>query len=361
MKKMINIYKKNNKINNKKYKISIVIPCRNEEKYIAKCLDSIIAQNYPIENIEILVVDGMSEDKTTQILEEYSKQSLAINILKNPKKITPCAFNLGIKYSKANIIMIMNAHSTYEKDYISKCVKYLDKYNADNVGGILITKPGAATIMGKAIALVLSHPFGVGNALFRIGVKKPQYVDTVPLGAYKREVFDKIGLFDEDLVRNQDDEFNLRLIKNGGKILLVPDIFSYRYTRESLAKLWKMYFQYGYFKPLVAKKVGGILTWRQTVPALFIGFLILALLSSFFSKFFLWSFIFMLGFYIIVNFSFSLIISIEKKNPKLLPSLIASFITLHFSYGLGYLKGIWDFIVFKKHLKKKIKDMPLTR
>ena len=346
---------------NNKLKISIIIPCRNEEKYIAKCLDSIIAQDYPIDNLEVLVVDGMSKDKTVQVTKSYNEQPLSIKILKNPKKITPCAFNLGIKYSKADIIMIMNAHSTYEKDYISKCVKYLDKYNADNIGGILITKPGAETVIGKVIALVLSHPFGVGNALFRIGIKKPQYVDTVPLGAYKREVFDKIGLFDEDLVRNQDDEFNLRLIKNGGKILLVPDIFSYRYTRDSLDKLWKMYFQYGYFKPLVAKKIGGILTWRQIIPASFIGSLILMLLLSFFSKFSLWLFFFIIGLYTTVNFSISLIISIKKKELRLLPYLMASFITLHFSYGFGYIKGVWDFIVFRKHLKKKIKDMPLTR
>jgi len=186
-------------------------------------------------------------------------------------------------------------------------------------------------------------------------------VDTVFGGCYKKEVFEKIGLFDEDLVRNQDDEFNFRLIKNGGKILLVPDIISYYYTRDSIYKLWKMYFQYGYFKPLVAKKVGGILTWRQIVPSLFISSLILALPLSFFSKIFFWLFLFIFGLYTIVNFSFSLIISIKKKELKLLPFLIVSFIILHFSYGSGYLKGIWDFIFFNKHLKKKIKDMPLTR
>ena len=346
---------------NNKLKISIIIPCRNEEKYIAKCLDSIIAQDYPIDNLEVLVVDGMSKDKTVQVIKSYNEQPLSIKILKNPKKITPCAFNLGIKYSKADIIMIMGAHSAYERAYISKCIKYLNKYNVDNVGGISIALPGDEKILADSIALALSYPFGVGNAYFRIGLKEPKYVDTVFGGCYKKEVFEKIGLFDEDLVRNQDDEFNLRLIKNGGKILLVPDIISYYYVRDSLHKLWKMYFQYGYFKPLVAKKIRGVLTWRQIIPSLFISSLILALLLSFFSKIFFWLFLFILGLYATVNFSLSLIISIKKKDLRLLPFLIASFITLHFSYGFGYLKGIWDFIVFKKHLKKKIKDMPLTR
>ena len=127
---------------NNKLKISIIIPCRNEEKYIAKCLDSIIEQDYPIDNLEVLVVDGMSKDKTVQVIKSYNEQPLSIKVLTNPKKITPCAFNLGIKYSKADIIMIMGAHSAYERDYISKCIKYLNKYNVDNVGGISIALPG---------------------------------------------------------------------------------------------------------------------------------------------------------------------------------------------------------------------------
>ena len=303
----------------------------------------------------------MSEDNTRGIIERYIKKYPYIKLINNSKKIVPTALNIGVKEAKGDIIIRIDVHSSYPCNYVEKIILWIEKSKADNVGGILIVKPGSETVIAKAIASVLSHPFGVGNALFRIGIKNPQYVDTVPLGAYKRAVFDKIGLFDEDLVRNQDDEFNLRLIKNGGKILLVPDIFSYRYTRDSLDKFWKMYFQYGYFKPLVAKKVGGILTWRQIIPSLFIGSLILASLLSFLSNIFFWIFLFILGLYTTINFSISLIISIKKKELKLLPSLMASFITLHFSYGFGYLKGIWDFVVFKKHLKKKIKDMPLTR
>lgn len=239
---------------NNNLKVSIIIPCRNEEKFIGKCLDSIIAQDYPIDNLEVLVVDGMSEDNTRKIVKNYIQKYSFVKLLENPQKIVPTALNIGIKNAKGDIFIIMGAHSIYEKDYIFKCVKYLHAYDVDNVGGIGITLPGDNTIIAKSIALALSHPFGVGNAYFRIGSKEPRYVDTVPFGCYKREVFDRIGLFDEDLVRNQDDEFNLRLIKNGGKILLGPDIISYYYARDSIHKLWKMYFQYGYFKPSVAKK-----------------------------------------------------------------------------------------------------------
>ena len=340
--------------------VSVIIPCRNEERFIAICLDSIIAQNYPKNKLEILVVDGMSRDRTRKIIKEFSKRNQFIKLLDNSKRITPVAFNIGIKHAKGDIVMIMSAHVTYKKDYMSKCVKYLERYKADNVGGILITLPGANTLIAQSIALSLSCPFGVGNSYFRIGSKEPRYVDTVPFGCYRKEIFDKIGLFDEDLIRNQDDEFNLRLIKNGGKILLVPEIVSHYYARENLVKLWKMYFQYGYFKPLVAKKVGGILTWRQLIPTLFLNSLFLTGTLSLFSEFFLWIFLCIITSYAIADFSFSFYMSINK-GLKILPFLAISIATLHFSYGLGYLKGIWDFVIFRRHLSKKIKNVTLTR
>ena len=346
---------------NKLPSISVVIPCRNEKEFIGRVLDSVIANDYPKSKLELLVVDGMSEDGTRETVEKYVKEYSFVRLLDNIKKIVPNAMNIGIKNAKGDIIVRMDAHAEYPKDYISKTLYWLEKSGADNVGGIWITKPGANTLIAEAIALSLSSSFGVGNAMFRIGLKKPKYVDTVPFGCYKRDVFDKVGFFDEDLVRNQDDEFNLRLIKNGGKILLCPDIVSHYYARDSLKKLWKMYFQYGYFKPLVAIKVGAVLTWRQLIPPLFVGFLVTTGLLSFLNKSFLWFFLFVISLYTVTNFFFSLSISTNKKEFRLLPFLIVSFATLHFSYGLGYLKGIWNFLICKKHLKKKIKDIPLTR
>ncbi len=324
----------------------IIVPCRNEEKYIGNCLDSVIAQDYPKDKLEVLVVDGMSEDGTREVIKDYVLKNPYIKLLDNPSRIVPAALNIGIKNAHGDIIIRMDAHNIYEKDYISKCVTYLTKHDVDNVGGIWITLPGNETFIGKSIALVLSHSFGVGNAYFRTGSKEPKYVDTVPFGCYKKEVFEKIGLFDEDLVRNQDDEFNLRLIKNGGKILLVPDIVSYYYARDSLGKLWKMYFQYGYFKPLVAQKIGAVLTWRQLIPAIFVGSLIFTGLLSFFSSYFLWLFSLIIGLYLFANLAFSFSIAL-KKGLQLLPFLVISFATLHFSYGIGYLKGVWDFVVLK--------------
>lgn len=340
--------------------VSVIVPCRNEAGFISYCLDSIISQDYPKDRLEILVVDGISTDGTREVVKEYERKCGFIRLLENPRKIVSTALNIGIQNAKGNIIIRMDAHNIYEKSYVSKCIKYLKEYNVDNVGGICITLPANNTIVARSIALALSHPFGVGNAYFRIGSKKPRFVDTVPFGCYKREVFEKIGLFDENLVRNQDDEFNLRLIKNGGKILLAPDIVSYYYARDSLSKLWKMYFQYGYFKPLVAQKIGDVLTWRQLIPAIFVSSLMFTGVLSFFSKLFLCLFSLIMCSYLIANFGFSLAIAV-KNGLKFLQFLPVVFFTLHFSYGLGYLKGIWDFIIRKKHLKKKIEDVPLTR
>jgi glycosyltransferase involved in cell wall biosynthesis len=340
--------------------VSVIIPCRNEKGFIGKCLDSILSQDYSKDMLEVLVVDGMSEDGTIDIIREYSTKHPYIKLLRNKGKIVPTAMNIGIQASHGEIIIRMDAHNEYEGDYVSKCVKYLTEYDADNVGGVWVTLSARDTLLAHSIALALSHAFGVGNSYFRIGAKEPRFVDTVPFGCFRREVFEKVGLFDEDLVRNQDDEFNLRLIKNGGKILLAPEIVSRYYARDSLSKLWKMYYQYGYFKPLVARKVGGVLTARQLAPGLFVSGLIGSGLLALVAEPFLWLFIAAALSYLAVNIGVSSALASEKGFKYVL-TLPVVFTTLHFSYGLGYLNGILDFILLRKDKKRKIGDVPLTR
>lgn len=316
--------------------VSIIIPCRNEEKFIGKCLDSIIAQDYPKDRLEVLVVDGMSEDGTREIVERYTDMSLrarslachceqseaisardklrnlgiatslpalamTLKLLDNPKKVTPCALNIGIKNAKGEIILWMSAHSRYEKDYISKCVKYLKEYDADNVGGVMITLPRDNAFIGKAIATVLSNPFGVGNSIFRTGAKEPKWVDTVFGGCYKKEVFDKIGLFNESLVRSQDMEFNLRLKKTGGKILLAPDIVSYYYPKSNLKDFFIHNFEDGSWVTYPLKFGIKAFSWRHLIPLFFIlGLVGTGILGIFFSPL-LWLFLFVLSSYLLVN------------------------------------------------------------
>ena len=340
---------------------SIIIPVRNEERSITKCLDMILSNDYPKDRIEIIVVDGQSDDETLRVLQNYITEHpyAQIKVLKNPKKIAPAGINIGIKHAKGSVIAIVGAHNYISKNYLSVAVKYLEENKAECVGGIGMCIPVDQTTVSQAISFVVNSKFGVGSS-FRTVKKGIRYVDTVPSPVYKKEVFEKIGLFDEELLRGQDAEFNARLRKNGGKILLVPEIVSYYYARDSLSKLWRMYFQYGYFKPLTAKKIGNVYTLRQLIPGTFVGSLIISLILSAIYKPFLWLFFFILGSYIVVNLGFSLMIS-SKKGFKFFFILPLVFATMHFSYGIGYLKGIWDFIIFKRHKKKKIEDIPLTR
>ena len=343
-------------------KISVIIPCRNEEKFIANTLDSIINGTYPLDNMEILVVDGMSNDKTREIVKEYEKKYPQIKLVDNPQRTVPYAMNYGIKQAKGDIIVRLDAHSIYPENYIEKLVYWLEKLNADNVGGVWDTQPANDSLEAKAIALATSHPFGIGNAQYRISNKKEPYeVDTVPFGCYKKEVFERIGLYDTDLTRNQDDELNARLIQNGGKIYLIPDLKIKYFARDKLSKMFKMFYQYGYFKPLVNLKLKQPATMRQFVPLFFVLFLILGLILSFISSIFFYFFMAGLLIYFGVNFLVSFKIAKREKNYKLIPYLILTFFLIHFAYGIGYLKGIFDFILFKKHKNKKINDLNINR
>lgn len=324
--------------------VSIIIPCRNEEKFIGMCLDSVLSNDYPKDLLEVLVVDGMSEDRTWTIVEVYTRRHAFVMLFDNPKKIVPAGLNIGIANAKGEIVMRLDAHTVYPPNYISGLTDWIEKTGADNVGGVCIARPANKTPIAQAIAVGLSHPFGVGNAYFRIGVSNPKWVDTVPFGCYRKDVFVRIGFFDEELVRNQDDEFNHRLIKHGGRILLAPEIISYYYVRESLPKLWRMYYQYGYFKPLVAYKVGKIMTVRQLVPPLFVLFL----MGSSMLAIQLWQARLMLLCVFIVYAAADLAccsVFAFKGRTRLALALLTVFPVLHFSYGLGFLKGVLHFIL----------------
>lgn len=321
--------------------VSIIIPCRNEEKFISECLDSVIANEYPEDKLEVLVVDGRSVDGTRGIVERYVQQYPFVRFLDNPKKITPCALNIGIKNANGEIIMRMDAHAIYDKGYISKCMKHLNECNADNVGGIWKIIPRANSLVGKSIAISLSHPFGVGNAYYRFISKEPRWVDTVPFFCCKKEIFEEIGLFDENLPRGQDMEFNLRLKKMGARILLVPEIVSYYYARSDLKSFIKHNFINGLWAILPFKYTNIIpVSLRHLVPLEFVLSLFGALILSLFWDFFWWIFVFIILSYIVVNFYFSLRVAVKEKDATLIFTMPIIFAILHFSYGLGSVLGV---------------------
>ena len=332
--------------------VSIIIPCRNEEQFIGKVIDNLLHQDYPREKMEIIFVDGRSNDGTREMIQSFTSLHSFMSLVDNPACVVPHALNEGIRMSKGELIIRMDAHAVYPLNYISQLVSWQQQLNADNVGGMWITKPGAETPMANAIAVALSHPFGIGNARYRLGSKKPVEVDTVPYGCYKREVFDKIGLFDEQLIRNQDDEFNARLKKNGGKIFLVPDIKIDYFARPTLSKLSKMYFQYGWFKPLVNIKIGYPPTIRQLAPITLVSIIFLSGIVSLLFPFLSWSFFVVIGFYLLTDLIFSMQLSIKRGINNLF-YLLLIFPCIHFSYVFGYMKGIVKFVFLKEHRHKK--------
>src|SRR5215475_474589 len=216
--------------------VSIVIPCRNERSQIGVCLDSLLASDYSPGNLEILVVDGMSEDGTREIVANYAREYPSVKLVDNPSHVTPVGMNLGIERSAGDVIAIVGAHTIFDRNYISECVKYLDACGADEVGGVLLSVPRENTVVGRAIAECFVHPFGSGADIsFKRGTKEPRWVPTVFSGCFRRSVFERVGRFNEDLKQSQDSEFNHRLAAAGGKILLIPHV-TVRYLCRS--DLW---------------------------------------------------------------------------------------------------------------------------
>lgn len=332
---------------NKPY-VSLVIPCRNEEKFIGMCLDSVIVNDYPKDRFEVLVVDGMSKDGTRKIVKGYVKEHPFIKLFDNPKKIIPSAMNIGIKNAMGEIIMKIDSHARYSEEYISKCVSFLFEYNADNVGGVIVALPRNNTTVGKAIAFSLSHPFGVGNSLFRIGSKKPIWADTVFSGCYKREVFKKIGLYDENIARSEDLLINSKLRKSGGKILLVPEIVSYYYARSNFWDFIKHNFDNGFWITYPIKFGKVLFSFRHLVPLAFISILIASLAMFFFFPIFAWVFLFILGLHCLINLYFSLKIAVQKNSLRCLFLMPITFLALHISYGSGSVWGLLKAIISKK-------------
>ena len=252
-------------------RVSVVIPCRNEEMYIAKCIESVLASNYPSDSLDVFVCDGMSTDSTREIVLGFAENK-RVTLLDNVQITTPYALNLGIEKSLADIIIILGAHAELDKDYVKLCVETFEiDPEIGCVGGILDTI--SLDENSAAIALAMSSVFGVGNAHFRTGLKAG-YVDTVAFGAYRKEVFEQVGLFDSALTRNQDDEFNFRLIQGGFRIYLNPNIRAKYYVRSTFPKLYKQYKQYGYWKVYVNRKFKVVTTLRQLAPPLWVLFLI---------------------------------------------------------------------------------------
>ncbi|HMU30824.1 MAG TPA: glycosyltransferase family 2 protein [Nitrospira sp.] len=356
--------------------VSIIIPCRNERAFIAGCLESVLANDFPKDRLEILVVDGLSDDGTREILDGFSRDHAFLSVLDNPKRVTPAALNLGIKHTRGPIVMRMDAHARYDSHYISRCVDALGKYKVDNVGGIWKTLPRTETLAGWGVVKALSHPFGVGNSHFRLPQgSEPKFVDTVPFFCVRRWVFQELGGFNESLVRGedmefslrlnqpgvfnerltrgQDMEFSLRLRKAGGRTLLIPDIVSYYYARSDIKSFWCHNWINGVWAilPFAYSNVIPV-SLRHLVPLFFVGSLVSTLVLTAWQGTFGWMFAGILGAYLLANVVASLHVAWEARQPQYAVLMPIIFAMLHVGYGLGSLWGVVRLLTIREFWQK---------
>ncbi len=322
--------------------VSIIMPVRNESRFIDRCLGAVLAQDYPPELLEVLVVDGMSVDDTRERVRRIgdATQQPQIRLLDNPGQIAPYALNIGLGAARGEVIVRVDGHCEIASDYVSRSVEALTDHEAGCVGGPLTTI-GDGTV-SEAIAIAMSSRFGVGGSPFRVGSERVREVDSVAFPAWPRRVMDEAGPFDEELVRNQDDEYSYRLRKLGHRILLVPEIRCLYFSRGTLRSLWRQYFQYGYWKVRVLQKHPRQMKARQFAPPAFVAWLLASALSA-------WtlpgavSLALAAGAYSIAILSASTLL-VSRHGWRYLPILPAVFPCLHLSYGLGFLLGLLRFV-----------------
>ena len=313
--------------------VSVIIPIRNEETFIARCLQSVVAQDYPQDRMEILVVDGGSEDRSREIVAEFSSRHPLVKLLDNPKHSTPAGLNLGIGEARGDVIVRVDGHCLLEPDYVSQCVRCLRETGADNVGGLM--RAMGQDYISQVIALAISSFFGSGGFKFHYAPRE-QYVDTVYLGAFRRSVFDKVGFFNERLVRNQDYELNYRIRAAGGKIFLSPAIRSYYYGRSTLRDLGQQYFQYGFWKLEMIQMHPRSVQPRHLAAPLFVFGLFATGLLGLVHRGFLNLFLLAISSYLFASLLSSLLIA-RRQGWRYFPLLPVAFAVMHFGWGLGFL------------------------
>jgi glycosyltransferase involved in cell wall biosynthesis len=320
--------------------VTVIMPIRNEAGFIRESLRSVLDQDYPHDLMEVIVVDGMSTDDTRDIVREISMQHPYIRLVDNPGRIVPIGMNIALQQAKGEIIVRVDGHCVISPGYVRRCVEYLSSSDVDGVGGPMETI--GDTTVSQAIAIAMSSPFGVGGSAFRTIKDRTMYVDTVAFPAYRRETIRKNGLYDEELVRNQDDEYNYRLRELGGRILMTPDIQSRYYSRSSFKSLWRQYFLYGFYKVRVMQKHPRQMSLRQFIPPLFVATLILLSVLSLFLAPARLVLALVVGTYMLANLGASLSTA-AKTEPQYLVFLPLAFAILHVSYGSGFLYGLAKF------------------
>ena len=325
--------------------VTVIVAARDERRHIARCLESILAQTGLEGELEVLVCDGMSEDGTRGIVQEVAARDSRVRLLDNPGRIVSTGLNAGIREARGEVIVRVDAHTELDGDYVSKCLEVLRRTGADNVGGPWRAAPGERRIE-RAITAAFQHPFSAGGARCH-DVDHEGPVDTVYLGCWRKGVFAQAGMFDEELVRNQDDEFNLRLTRMGKTVWQSPEIRCRYAARGSLGSLWRQYFQYGFWKIRVMQKHGTPASVRHVVPAVFaLGLMLGPVLALAYGPLW-WIYGGVCGAYVLAVAGASVQVA-RRHGVGLLPLLPATFATFHLAYGAGSLLGVLHFLLLRR-------------
>lgn len=334
-------------------KLSVVIPCRNEAPYIEECLDAIYGSEISDVEMSVFVVDGMSDDGTRDKVIALQDKYPSLHLVDNKKQLTPFAFNLGIYAGgKVDYVQIVGARHIISNNYLSLCIEHLQRDERIwCVGGRIINEYLNDT--GEIISIAMATAFGMGLGNFRT-LNKSGFTDTVTSPMYPYWVFEKIGFFDETLIRNQDDDFNFRVEQAGGKVYYEHDISLKYYVRGNFSGLRRQFFQYGYWKVFVNRKHKAVTTIRQLVPPLFVLYLLLLPFAALLGFIPLLVASAPLALYLLLLLTFSLKTS---KKVQQFPRLIRTFLTLHLAYGFGYLRGIVEFLILRKTPSDRQKRM----
>lgn len=314
--------------------ISVIMVVRNEEQNIADSLHAILRQRYPKDRMDVIVVDGMSNDRTREVIDRMRLDDVALRVLPNAALQRAHGLNIGVRAAQGDIICRIDARTRIDPTYLVDCVRALQATGADNVGGM--QRPLAAAPTQEAIGLAMSHPFGVGGAEFRLG-RRSGFVDTVYPGFFRRSVFDRVGLFDDTAaVISEDSDFNHRLRKAGGKVYLDSNIVVYYTPRETFADLWRLYFRYGGARAGAVLKQRTFMAWRQVVPPLFVLSLVGLCVVGLVERRAWVLLLATLGGYVTLDAVIAISLAVRRRSPALVWRLMLAFPCMHIAWGLGF-------------------------
>jgi glycosyltransferase involved in cell wall biosynthesis len=319
-------------------RVSVIVPCYNEQRTIFDLLAALHAQTYPREELEVVIADGLSTDGTREVVSAFQQDhpDLRVKLVDNPQRIIPAGLNVALSVAEGEIIVRMDAHTIPARDYVAQCVRALDAGLGDNIGGIWLIRPGGEGWISQAIALAAAHPLGVGDAHYRVS-RQAREVDTVPFGAFYRRTIERIGLFNENLLTNEDYEFNVRLRKAGGKVWLDPQIRSEYIARSTLSELARQYWRYGYWKAKMLSLYPHSVRWRQLLAPLFVALLVVLGIGSAFSPLARFLLALQVGIYALVLLAAGLQVSLRERSPRLILGVPLAMMIMHLSWGAAFL------------------------